>query len=218
MLRWLKTRLGEPKRLWLWRAFRDQPFSLLDVGAGNRSASFIKALMPQCRYYGLDRTRDYNNTPEDFALMEKFYELDLTGADLGTVPDQQFDALLLTHVIEHLSNAEIVLTRLCAKLKVGGKIYIEWPHERSLRLPSMRDSLNFYDDPTHVRLYAVAEVTEALTLGGVRVLESGTRRDWLYLVLSPLLIPYRAAKRGYLNGPDFWDWLGFAQFVTGIKT
>ena len=64
----------------------------------------------------------------------------------------------MVHVIEHLHNGDKVLEGLLTKLRSGGVIYIEYPGIRSTRLPSMRGSLNFSDDPTHVRLYSVPEI------------------------------------------------------------
>jgi hypothetical protein len=66
------------KFLYMQRSFGDRPFRLLDIGAGNHSASKTKRLFPNCTYYGLDLDKTYNNSPEDFEAMEAFYEMDLT--------------------------------------------------------------------------------------------------------------------------------------------
>lgn len=213
----LGLQLGDPKMLHLRREFGDRPFTLLDVGAGNHSATFLKRIFPQCEYYGLDISRSYDNDENDFALMEEFYELDLTLLQFDKIPDNFFDAILMTHVIEHLHNGDKVLEGLLPKLKRGGVIYVEYPGVRSTRLPSMRASLNFYDDPTHVRLYHLNEIVGALTNGGLRIVKSGTRRNWLFILIMPLLLPYRYLKRGYFVGGDFWDLTGFAESVYGRK-
>jgi hypothetical protein len=36
------------------RSFGNKPFKLLDVGAGNHSATRITTAFPACEYYGLD--------------------------------------------------------------------------------------------------------------------------------------------------------------------
>ncbi len=209
--------LADPKVLVLRRQFGDRPFRLLDIGAGNHSATFLKNLFPACEYYGLDISRGYNNDATDFALMKDFYEMDLTLLEFEKIPDRFFDAILLVHVIEHLHNGDKVLEGLLPKLGSGGVIYIEYPGLRSTKLPSMRGSLNFSDDPTHVRLYSVPEISAILLKDGVKVARSGTRRHWRYIILMPLLLPYRYSQRGHLVGGDFWDLLGFAEYVLGRK-
>lgn len=189
------------------------PFTLLDVGAGNHSAQLVKKHLPACRYFGLDISKDYNNDEADFRLMEGFYELDLTALQFDEIPDAFFDAMLVTHVIEHLENGDAVLAALMPKLKVGGVLYVEYPGAKSLSLPSMQETLNFHDDPTHVRLYSVNEVSRVLEGAGARVIDAGTRRDWRVIAMMPLTVPYNLIRKGYLRGSLFWDLFGFAEYV-----
>jgi len=51
---------------------RDPPIQrVLDAGCGNHSAIMTKCWLPQASYVGLDNS-DYNNTPDDYAMMERF--------------------------------------------------------------------------------------------------------------------------------------------------
>ncbi|ASZ10376.1 class I SAM-dependent methyltransferase [Chitinophaga pendula] len=197
----------------LSKSFRNKPFSLLDVGAGNHSASRITSLFPNCNYYGLDLDKEYNNAPEDFAVMKGFYELDLTKLDYGVIPDAKFDGIWMAHVIEHLYNGDQVVPHLLQKLAPGGYFYIEYPGQKSTTLPSMKGSLNFKDDPTHVRVYSVPELTQIFTANGCTVLRSGTRRNWYYILGMPFRIMYSLLKKGHVEGNIFWDALGFAEFL-----
>jgi SAM-dependent methyltransferase len=189
------------------------PFKLLDVGAGNHSASRISSLFPHCEYYGLDLDKNYNNSENDFKVMKDFYELDLTKLDYSIIPDQYFDGIWMAHVIEHLYNGDKVLSELIKKLKPGGYFYIEYPGQKSITLPSMRGSLNFKDDPTHVRLYSVAELTKVFEAGNCRILSSGTRRNWFYIITIPVRIILSLIKKGHVQGNVFWDLLGFAEYL-----
>jgi trans-aconitate methyltransferase len=215
--RWLRLRVGPPKMRYLAREFGRRPFVLLDVGCGNHSASYINRFFPSCRYHGLDVSRYYKNDQCDFECMEAFYEVDLNSLDYRVVPDAFFDAIVLAHVIEHLPEGELVLEALAPKLKVGGVLYVECPHPRSLAFPSMRDTLNFYDDSTHVRMYTQMELRACFQGAGLASVSGGTRFNLWYALLSPVLIPWHAWRRGYVSGPDFWDLLGFAQFVLGRR-
>ena len=147
------------KFIFMRRSFGSNQFRLLDIGAGNHSATKAKRVFPLCEYHGLDMERGYNNDEEDFNKMTAFYEMDLTKLDFGTIPDGYFDGIWMVHVIEHLYNADEVIKGLLPKLKPGGYMYVEYPGIRSTKLPSMQGSLNFNDDPTHVRVYSVKELT-----------------------------------------------------------
>lgn len=103
----------------LVKRYRDRQFNFLDVGAGNHSASLTKQWFPVCRYYGIDRTRDYDNNDHDFDLMDGFYELGLTKLEFDFIPDDFFDLIMMSHIIEHLQNGDAVIERLVTKLKRG---------------------------------------------------------------------------------------------------
>jgi SAM-dependent methyltransferase len=195
------------------RSFGDRPFTLLDVGAGNHSASKITALFPRCAYYGLDIDRKTDYGEQDFGAMKDFFELDLTMLDYSRIPDQFFDGIMMAHVIEHLHNGDKVLPLLLKKLKPGGYFYIEYPGAKSLRLPSMRGTLNFKDDPTHVRVYSVPELRQVFEANGCSVLEAGTRRTFWYILGMPVRFADVLIRKGHLQGNVFWDLLGFAEYL-----
>jgi len=195
------------------KSFADKPFKLLDVGAGNHSASRIVSLFPDCGYYGLDMDKTYNNGAQDFSVMKDFYELDLTSLDYTIIPNQNFDGIWMAHVIEHLYNGDEVLPGLIRKLKPGGFFYIEYPGKKSTTLPSMKGTLNFNDDTTHVRLYSVPELTRIFEANGCTVLQSGTRRNWFYILSLPLRAILSLTRYGYVQGNVFWDLLGFAEYL-----
>lgn len=207
-----------PKFSWLQTSFGNKPFKLLDIGAGNHSASKTKRLFPNCRYYGLDLDKSYNNSPEDFAAMEQFYEMDLTKLQFQSLPDDYFDAIWMVHVIEHLHNGDEVLLGLLPKLKKGGYLYVEFPGQKSTTLPSMHGTLNFKDDPTHVRIYSSNSLSKLLSNSGLKTLSGGTRRNWYYILGMPLRIAGHWVKGKKLQGNIFWDLLGFAEYVYGRKS
>ncbi len=201
----------------LKRAFGNKPFRLLDIGAGNHSATKAKTVFPNCEYHGVDMERDYNNSEADLQLMDAFYEMDLTKLNFTTIPDNYFDAIQIAHVIEHLYNGDEVIKGLLPKLKSGGYIYLEYPGEKSTRLPSMQGSLNFKDDPTHVRVYSVKELTVLLEANGCKVLKGGLRRNSWFIMAMPFRIIKTWVSGKKLQGNIFWDLLGFAEFVWAQK-
>ena len=192
-------------------------YRILDVGAGNHSASLFKTLCPECHYYGIDINKNYNNDEYDFSHMVDFYEMDLTKLDFEVIPADFFDVVRFSHVIEHLHNGELVIEALVPKLRQGGMIYIEYPSVRSVSFPSCKGTLNFYDDPTHVKLYSLHEILNLVTKNGMRVIKCGTRRDWVRIILLPVFALYSLMRHKCLTAGVFWDVLGFAEFVVAVK-
>lgn len=192
-------------------------FALLDVGSGNKSATDFKTYFPNGKYHGIDIVRDYNYEPEDFDQMEAFYEMDLEALAFDAIPDNHFDAILMAHIIEHLKNGDEVIRKMASKLKSGGVIYIEYPGEKSTKLPSRKGTLNFYDDDTHVRVYSVPEVSNVLEESGFNVLSGGTRRSWRNILMMPIKFIHNRLKYGYIMASVFWDWYGFAEYVWARK-
>jgi 2-polyprenyl-3-methyl-5-hydroxy-6-metoxy-1,4-benzoquinol methylase len=209
----MKNPLVPTKLLRFRRKFGNRSFKLLDIGAGNHSASLVKHYLPNASYFGVDIRKDYNNDASDFELMDGFWEKDLTKLQFDDIPDGAFDAILMAHIIEHLENGDEVIQALLPKLKREGLIYIEYPGKRSMGLPSKKGTLNFHDDDTHVRLYSILELKKVLEGNGCEVLESGTRKDWRYIALMPFKIPFHLLKSGYVPGSVYWDYYGFAEFI-----
>jgi len=206
-------RIVNVKFKFLNRAFKDASFNLLDVGAGNRSASKTTSVFPQCNYYGLDLDKQTDYVTEDFVKMKAFYQLDLTKLDYSNIPENYFDYINMAHVIEHLYNGDKVIPLLLPKLKVGGYFYIEYPGKKSLKLPSMYGTLNFNDDPTHVRVYSIIELEEVFKANGCKIISSGMRRNWYYITAIPLRVLLSLVKEGKIQGNIFWDILGFAEYL-----
>lgn len=201
------------KFLFLKRSFGNRPFRLLDIGAGNHSASKAKRVFPQCEYHGVDLEREYNNDEADFKLMDAFYEMDLTKLNYTSIPADYFDGIWMVHVIEHLYNGDEVIRNLLSKLKHGGYMYIEYPGIKSTKLPSMYGTLNFKDDPTHVRVYSVKELTALFEQNGFRVLKSGIRRNPWFIMAMPFRIIASLVKGKKMQANIFWDLLGFAEYL-----
>jgi SAM-dependent methyltransferase len=192
------------------------PLNYLDVGCGNHMPQVTKKKFPGWNYYGLDRA-DYNVDEADKAVMSGYYRVDLESGNLDSVPDAFFDIIVMSHVLEHLRNGLEVLDALTKKLKPGGRIYLEFPSARSLGLPSMKGTLQFCDDETHVRVYSVREVANRLLERGLTVVKAGPRRYWLRIVVLPVVAPLKLLLgRGFEAG-DFWDATGFADYVIARK-
>jgi SAM-dependent methyltransferase len=88
---------------WLIRRAAEQGFEAVGYDVGARSVHV-------CREQGLQVT-----------------------SDLDSLPDRAFDAVLMHHVLEHLTDAPRTLRRLAGLLAPHGRIFVEVPNARSLR-------------------------------------------------------------------------------------
>ena len=189
-----------------------QPLRLLDVGCGAESCALTRRWLNVAEYHGLDRDPTCAG-----AAMDRFFAADLERSELAEIPANHYDAIVVSHVIEHLHDGLAVVERLADKLKPGGWLYLETPSYRSYNLPSAQGLLNFYDDPSHVRVYDIRAIIDRLAIGGCRIERWGRRRDWrrILLLAPPVMLfnlGYYPLKRR-LYGRGLWDLLGVANFV-----
>jgi trans-aconitate methyltransferase len=201
------------KFIFLKKAVGNRPFTLLDIGSGNHSASKTLNVFPNCVYHGVDLQKDFHNDVSDYAAMKAFYEMDLTNLNFSSIPNNYFDVINMVHVIEHLFNGDEVIKQLLPKVKSGGYLYVEYPGQKSTTLPSMQGTLNFKDDDTHVRVYSVTELTTLFNQNNCTVLKSGTRRNIFFMLAMPFRIILAWVKGKKLQGNMFWDILGFAEYL-----
>jgi 2-polyprenyl-3-methyl-5-hydroxy-6-metoxy-1,4-benzoquinol methylase len=120
--------LATPKFLFLNKfinSYSEDKIKLLDVGCGNKSPSITVSLFPKVEYFGLDK-QEYNLTNEDKKILEnKYFLVDLDNlSELdNALPNNYFDFIIMSHVIEHTRKGTEILEILSKKLKVGG-VYI----------------------------------------------------------------------------------------------
>jgi SAM-dependent methyltransferase len=194
---------------------------ILDVGCGNKSPTVTKKWFPDCNYAGADIQR-YNNSDADLAAMDEFFLLGADGTGYDAIPEASYDLVILNHVIEHMATPEPIVAELCGKLKPGGYMWIAFPSKRSLTLPhSVDETLNFYDDPTHVRVPDLDAIVKTLAANGVEVIHRGRSREGF---LTSVADVFKLSKRllvkavtGRFSGRGMWYILGFEDHVFGRR-
>lgn len=220
----LIKRIVEPVRFkYIRKLCKKETISLriLDVGCGSKSPALTKYWLNPAEYHGIDNGY-WEDDVEGYKNIDKFYMLDLSNSLLDEIPEDYFDIIILSHVIEHIKNGEFIINLLCSKLKMKGIIYIETPSPKTLNYPSAIGFLNFYDDLTHVRCYYDSEIVPVLQNNGLKVVKSGCRCDLIrVIVFTPLAIimnilywiPFK--KRICSHG--LWDILCVPQVWIGVK-
>ena len=197
---------------------------VLDVGCGNHSPRITKTYWPACEYHGIDNRR-WNRDAADERCMDRLFALDLEQpAALDQVPDGVYDAVICSHVLEHLSAPLAVVRQLAQKVKPRGVLYVEVPSKRSLRLPSaaqgwlgVRGCLNFRDDETHKALVDLDDVCAVLQACGFSIRRRGPRRLWRRVLGLPLFIGAVLIVKRFIPASVLWDVCGFAEAVTAVR-
>ncbi len=190
-----------------------QPGSaLLDLGSSDgETLSHIAQLRPDLRLFAADK----DGQPENYPKGCLFQRADLEQKKLPW-PDQSMDAITCMHLIEHLNDLTRLLQEAARLLKPGGRIYFETPHPKSLALSSPRGgaagtfTLNFFDDPTHVRPVAIGALAQLAQRAGLEVVASGTSRNWLFAAAYPLFVFLPASRKKYTARVH---WLGWSAYL-----
>lgn len=164
----------------------------------------------------------YNLSDADLAAMNEYFPLGTDGCGYDAIPDSSYDFVILNHVIEHMADPKPVIATLCAKLRPGGYMWIAFPSVRSLKLPhSVDETLNFYDDPTHVTVPDLNEIANTVRANGVEVLHAGRSREGFFTTLADVFkLSKRVVKKlftGKFSGRGMWYILGFEDHVLGRK-
>ncbi len=193
---------------------------VLDLGCGEGiNGTKLIAIHPHIQLYGVDIL-----PKERVPAFYSYTEVDL---DKGILPfpDFYFDAVVLTHVIEHLSSPLLLGKDINRVMKHGGEMFVEAPNWNSALAPSFsfhrerHNRFNFYDDPTHLKPWSKQGIYEYLSYYcGLRVVSVGTVRNWVRVPFDFLVIPF-----GVLTGnstyivSSFWNLFGWCIYGVGIK-
>ena len=108
--------------------------------------------------------------------LDRVVECDLAHLDPVQLGDEPFDAILASDVLEHLTDAEVILARALTRLRPGGAVVVSLPNVSNVyvfanllakRWP--RKSSGIFDR-THVRFFGKHDMVHLLEGAGLRVL------------------------------------------------
>ena len=190
--------------------------SLLDLGSSDgETLRHISELRPDLRLHAVDIA----GHPENYPRGCEFQRADLERERLPW-PDYSMDAITCMHLVEHLHDLTLLVGEAARLLKPGGRVYFETPHPKTITLPRSSESgpgtftLNFYDDPTHVRPVSVESLAEQAQRAGLRVLTWGTSRNWLFAAAHPLYLFLPPSRKKFTAQVH---WLGWSAYLVAQR-
>lgn len=184
--------------------------SLLDVGCGNHAPTRAKRLNPALDYHGIDIVPFFLDESDYEAADElRFVEPDEFVAGLRSWGSSRFDAVLASHVLEHVNDRPGTIRAIAEVVKPGGTVYYAFPSRRSVRFPSRAGTLNFYDDPNHRDLPPDVDLVLKLSCeAGLRPREvHDPYRPLVHRVAGLLQEPVSRRRRTVMSGT--WALWGF---------
>src|SRR2546425_466681 len=142
--------------------------TLLDLGsADGEPLRHMADLRPDLRLFAVDLA----GAPQNYPPGCTFQRADLERDPLPW-PDGSMDAITCMHLLEHVRDSAPLERDIIRLLKPGGAVYFETPHPKTLTLSSPRGraagtfTMNFWDDPTHVRPVALGALAQRLRHAG----------------------------------------------------
>lgn len=202
---WLDTRAG-------FVATTPPGGTLLDLGSSDgETLNHIAELRPDLRLCSADKF----GQPENYPSGCDFQRCDFV-KDRLPWPDGSVDTITCMHVVEHLDDLQNLLGEIARLLKPGGHIYIETPHPKTVHLPSAKGkfTLNFFDDPTHIRVVPLDELTGPLAAAGLQVTRKGTSRNWLFAAAHPLYWLCPESRKKFTARVH---WIGWSAYLVARK-
>lgn len=190
--------------------------SLLDLGSSDgETLRHFAELRPDLRLFAVDIA----GTPESYPCGCQFVRADLE-RDRLPWSDATMDAITCLHLVEHLEDPRHVCQEAARLLKPGGRIYFETPHPKTVTYTSPRGpaadsfTLNFYDDPTHVRPVSIGALAKHCRRHALTPVASGTSRNWLFAAAWLL---YAWGPPGRKRFTARAHWLGWSAYLIARK-
>lgn len=153
---------------------------VLDVGCGaGDNAALLRSREPACEVHGI--THSSAEAALSAPRMARVWVFDVEAAWPAELERQRFDALVFSHVLEHLREPSQVLRRSCRLLEPGGSALIAVPNVLGWRqrLRFLAGRFEYAEsgvlDATHLRFFTY-HTADALLLAGAPELRLDEKR------------------------------------------
>lgn len=182
---------------------------LLDVGCGN--GRFLSAM----RELGWE-VEGVEPDCEAAALAQNAFGLNVqkTSLEEASLEPESFDVITLNHIIEHVRNPTLFLSKCFELLKGGGEVLLRTPNAESVGHRLFKESWQPLDVPRHLYIYSSANIiTLAKEAGfGIRLIRT-VPRDAHVVFLKSKAIKEARRPLGAREGNNAMDTAAGALFL-----
>jgi 2-polyprenyl-3-methyl-5-hydroxy-6-metoxy-1,4-benzoquinol methylase len=131
-------------------------------------------------------------------------------------PDSQFDAITMSHVIEHVHDPIALMSECMRILKPNGMLVIITPNANSLGHSFYGPSWVALEPPRHLHIFTLSALYKAAGIAGFSRIEAfSSIRGAEWIVLSSQMI--RRTGRGENLGANLWFRRRWARFFQAIE-
>lgn len=150
------------------RSRLDKDKSILEIGFAN--GELLKMLKKDGfeHVYGLDPSKACVDALNDGGIAA------FQGSIMNNAVSRKFDAIILSHVMEHILDISSAMNSIKDLLSDGGKIYIETPDMEQYKTNSVTP-FNYFD-LEHINHFAQYSLVNLVEQHGFKVIESGSKK------------------------------------------
>lgn len=188
-----------------------EPGRLLDVGCG--SGDFLHRMHNRgWSVTGIDfDAKAIENAKKRAGEGSTFLNTDLSGARFT---DDSFDAITMSHVIEHVPDPVALLTEIRRVLKPGGRLVVTTPNIRSFGHEKFQDCWYGLDAPRHLQVFSLPALqlcARRAGFGAMKTSSSAAHADGLFGISYGFM--QAKAKTGY-----FYEMKAHFNFIRGLRS
>ena len=163
---------------------------VLDVGCGEGGKSLYYASCGAKHVYGVDTVEEYSAKSAELAkklgLENRFTFINCSALELP-FPDETFDTVMMNDFFEHISSPEKAVKEAMRVLKIGGKLFINFPPYYHPYGAHLTDAINvpwvhlFFREKTLVEAYKtlVSDMPDARRRLELKLSDDGERIDYI---------------------------------------
>jgi len=177
------------------RSFGQGGRELLDIGCG--FGHYLEQASKHgysCTGIEPDEGRSHHARAKGHRVLNGFFDHSQLGGG-------QYDAVILSHVVEHVPDPLELLTSIKSVLSAQGVLYVETPNFSSLHARLMGSRFSHYCPPEHISYFTPTSLLHAMRVCKFRPLWLGTRTHYLgvkdclaYLIRMRFLRPRTQAQ------------------------
>jgi 2-polyprenyl-3-methyl-5-hydroxy-6-metoxy-1,4-benzoquinol methylase len=176
-----------------------KPGRLLDVGCGD--GSFLHRM---ARHGWTGTGMDFD--AQAIAAGRQKYGLDLTVADFmeTSFPEASFDAITMSHVIEHVPDPAACFEKCRKLLKPGGRLVVTTPNSLGLGHQRFQSCWRGLEAPRHLHIFSPQLLAQCAKRAGLEVVRAGsTAVNADYIATASLAIQAAGPDEQLIGGR--WD-------------